>query len=130
MISCEMTHLPRRAPHRQPRGKAVIGDNFRRDVKTWIIITSYSGEIHSLLGVLGHRPFSLSTGQTIPVLVKTSNNRKTENRTAANGFWTFEPTCMSPPVTSGTVGSVLCNGFVECGSGLLPDYQHLLDMRL
>ncbi|KAK8037894.1 phosphoglycerate mutase [Apiospora phragmitis] len=88
------------------QSKAVLDDIFSNDGKTWISITSHSGEIRSLLSVLGHRPFSLSTGQAIPVLVRARNNRKMENPTPATGSWVLEPTCTSPPVTSGAAGCV------------------------
>ncbi|KAK8034650.1 Phosphoglycerate mutase [Apiospora rasikravindrae] len=88
------------------RSKAVLDDIFSNDGKTWVSITSHSGEIRSLLSMLGHRPFSLSTGQAIPVLVQAHNNRNVEDPTPATGSWTFEPTCTSPPVSSGAAGCV------------------------
>ncbi|EHL00129.1 putative phosphomutase PMU1 [Glarea lozoyensis 74030] len=52
------------------RTKAVLDDVFGNDSNTWLSITSHSGETASLLRVLKHRVFSLSTGSVIPVLVK------------------------------------------------------------
>lgn len=52
------------------RSKALLDDVFSTDDSTWISFTSHSGEISSILRVLGHRTFSLSTGAVIPVLVK------------------------------------------------------------
>ncbi|KAL9006199.1 MAG: hypothetical protein Q9188_001078 [Gyalolechia gomerana] len=52
------------------RSKIVLDDVFSNDRETYISITSHSGEIASLLRVLGHRTFRLSTGAVIPVLVK------------------------------------------------------------
>lgn len=52
------------------RSKTVLDDLFSNDESTYLSITSHSGEIASILSVLGHRPFSLSTGAVIPVLVK------------------------------------------------------------
>ncbi|KAK8003025.1 phosphoglycerate mutase [Apiospora arundinis] len=90
------------------RSKAVLDDIFSKDGNTWISITSHSGEIRSLLSVLGHRPFSLSTGQAIPVLVRARNHRKIEDPATpvSDSSWVFEPTCTSPPATSGAAGCV------------------------
>ncbi|OAA65581.1 Histidine phosphatase superfamily, clade-1 [Niveomyces insectorum RCEF 264] len=52
------------------RSKALLDDIFAHDDHTWLSFTSHSGEIASLLRVLGHRVFPLSTGQIIPVLVR------------------------------------------------------------
>lgn len=52
------------------RSKRVLDDVFSKDSNTWLSITSHSGEIRSILRVLGHREFSLGTGAVIPVLVK------------------------------------------------------------
>ncbi|KAK0255797.1 putative aminophospholipid-translocase [Friedmanniomyces endolithicus] len=52
------------------RSKIVLDSIFSSDDHTWISITSHSGEIGSILRVLGHQSFSLSTGAVIPVLVK------------------------------------------------------------
>lgn len=52
------------------RSKIVLDEVFSEDDNTWLSITAHSGEIASILRTLGHRTFSLSTGQIIPVLVK------------------------------------------------------------
>ncbi|KEF62175.1 uncharacterized protein A1O9_00147 [Exophiala aquamarina CBS 119918] len=52
------------------RSKQLLDDVFTNDCSVYISFTSHSGEIASLLRVLGHRAFSLSTGAVIPVLVK------------------------------------------------------------
>ncbi|CAG8972198.1 hypothetical protein HYALB_00007340 [Hymenoscyphus albidus] len=52
------------------RTKMVLDDVFGNDKHTWVSITSHSGEISSILRVLGHQPFRLETGVVIPVLVK------------------------------------------------------------
>lgn len=81
------------------RSKKALDDVFSNDDSTWISVTSHSGEIASLLSVLGHRVFSLSTGQAIPVLVK-AQNLKTTPPTSTVSSWSLDPTCLSPPVTS------------------------------
>ncbi|KAI9048773.1 hypothetical protein LZ554_007604 [Drepanopeziza brunnea f. sp. 'monogermtubi'] len=52
------------------RTLAVLDDVFASDKSTYISISAHSGEIGSMLRVLGHREFGLGTGQAIPVLVK------------------------------------------------------------
>ncbi|KAH9835991.1 GPI anchored protein [Teratosphaeria destructans] len=52
------------------RSKKVLDEIFTSDDHTWLSVTSHSGEIASILRVLGHQAFSLSTGAVIPVLVK------------------------------------------------------------
>ncbi|KAL8826890.1 MAG: hypothetical protein Q9191_003525, partial [Dirinaria sp. TL-2023a] len=44
--------------------------------ETYVSITSHSGEIASLLRVLGHRVFPLNTGAVIPVLVRAQTIRE------------------------------------------------------
>ncbi|USP82282.1 hypothetical protein yc1106_09556 [Curvularia clavata] len=78
------------------RSKVVLDDIFSSDDSTYISITSHSGEIASLLRVLGHRDFRLSTGAAIPVLLKvtTLNTRPVPTTTLP-----YEPqkTCATPP---------------------------------
>ncbi|KAK9386028.1 histidine phosphatase superfamily [Lipomyces mesembrius] len=52
------------------RSRSVLDDIFMNDPSTYISITTHSGEAASMLSVLGHRPFSLSTGAVIPILVR------------------------------------------------------------
>ncbi|GAB0138824.1 hypothetical protein EsDP_00007046 [Epichloe bromicola] len=84
--------------HQIARSKTVLDDVFTNDESTWISVTSHSGEIGALLKALNHRPFSLSTGQIIPVLVKAELLRPVPT-TAFTGF-TPEAKCKQPPVTS------------------------------
>lgn len=70
----------------------------------FVSVTSHSGEIGSLLGVLGHRSFSLSTGAVIPVLVKAETLEKTVATTCLS--WTTNPHCTAPPATS--VSACVC----------------------
>ncbi|KAG9254527.1 histidine phosphatase superfamily [Emericellopsis atlantica] len=86
-------------PHQDWRSQSVLDDVFVEDDATWISVTSHSGEIRSLLRVLGHREFSLSTGQIIPVLVKAEVVEGTPTTEPLPGF-TSEATCDAPPVTS------------------------------
>ncbi|CAI7616537.1 unnamed protein product [Penicillium pancosmium] len=68
-----------------------------------VSVTAHSGEISSILRVLGHRTFSLSTGAVIPVLVKAE--KKGGGRgpvTSSSVAWTDSPHCTVPPVTSVT----------------------------
>ncbi|KAH7411418.1 histidine phosphatase superfamily [Cadophora sp. MPI-SDFR-AT-0126] len=83
------------------RSKRVLDDVFGSDDATYVSVTSHSGEIASLLRVLKHRVFSLSTGQVIPVLVKAE--------TIASGApdtttlpWSAISTCTSPAASTTT----------------------------
>jgi broad specificity phosphatase PhoE len=87
------------------RSKVALDEIFTEDEATWVSITSHSGEIASLLSVLGHRPWSLSTGQAVPVLVKAERQpRAYPSRTV--GPWQSAVTCAGPPVSSGASGCV------------------------
>jgi hypothetical protein len=66
----------------------------------YVSVTSHSGEISSILRVLGHRTFSLSTGAVIPVLVKAE---KKEGQAATTSVsWTASAHCTVAPITSVT----------------------------
>ncbi|KAK5953877.1 putative phosphoglycerate mutase pmu1 [Knufia fluminis] len=91
------------------RSRTVLDDIFSNDNSTYISITSHSGEIASLLRVLGHRVFSLRTGAVIPVLVK-AETMKDEVSTSTPSF-TISPHCTAPLMTSASsfgVGGCLC----------------------
>ncbi|CAG8897369.1 unnamed protein product [Penicillium nalgiovense] len=67
---------------------------------SFVSITSHSGEISSILRVIGHRTFKLSTGAVIPVLVKAE---KVDEEPATSSVpWEVSPHCTEPPVTSVT----------------------------
>ncbi|CAG7923200.1 unnamed protein product [Penicillium olsonii] len=68
--------------------------------ESFVSITSHSGEISSILRVLGHRTFKLNTGAVIPVLVKAEKVDKDTTTTSVP--WTAEPHCTEPPVSSVT----------------------------
>ncbi|CAL5871042.1 uncharacterized protein PFLUO_LOCUS5286 [Penicillium psychrofluorescens] len=71
---------------------------------TFVSVTSHSGEIASILRVLGHRAFSLNTGAVIPVLVRAEKLAATP--TSSSLSWTVSPHCTAPPVTS--VSACVC----------------------
>ena len=81
------------------RSKKVLDDVFENDSRTWISVSSHSGEIGSILRVLGHRKFSLGTGQVIPVLVKAEVVDGTPP-TSTKAPWSTPSTCSAPPATS------------------------------
>ncbi|KUJ06823.1 phosphoglycerate mutase-like protein [Mollisia scopiformis] len=84
------------------RSKRVLDDVFAGDDSTYISITSHSGEIASILRVLGHQPFSLSTGAVIPVLVKAEIIQRDVPATTTLP-WTALSTCSTvPPLPTAT----------------------------
>jgi broad specificity phosphatase PhoE len=90
------------------RSKIALDEVFTEDDNTWISVTSHSGEITSILSVLGHRAFSLSTGQIIPVLVKAQKMYQAYPFSTISA-WTYEATCTAPPVTSLATGGCVCS---------------------
>ncbi|KAF7719410.1 Uncharacterized protein PECH_004906 [Penicillium ucsense] len=70
---------------------------------SFVSVTSHSGEIGSILRVVGHRPFRLNTGAVIPVLVKAEKRKDHAPAPTTTVAWTTEPHCTVPPVTSGSV---------------------------
>lgn len=64
----------------------------------FVSVTSHSGEIGSLLSVLGHRTFSLNTGAVIPVLIKAETLDKNVATTCKT--WSVSAHCTAPPATS------------------------------
>lgn len=88
------------------RSKIVLDEVFSTDDHTYISITSHSGDIGSILRVLGHQAFSLNTGAVIPVLVK-AEFMQPPIATSVQP-WTVSPHCTLPPVTSMTTGASMC----------------------
>ncbi|KAL8866390.1 MAG: hypothetical protein Q9174_006330, partial [Haloplaca sp. 1 TL-2023] len=107
------------------RSKALLDDIFGNDDETYISVTSHSGEIASLLrgeitplfpfqevmsgltnfrAVLGHRPFSLSTGGVIPVLVK-AETVKGDAPTTSTEPYAAICTCSEPPAVGATTST-------------------------
>jgi broad specificity phosphatase PhoE len=69
----------------------------------FVSVTSHSGEISSILRVVGHRTFKLNTGAVIPVLVKAEKKGKGGFATVTSvPSWTVSPHCTEPPVSSVT----------------------------
>ncbi|OIW28886.1 phosphoglycerate mutase-like protein [Coniochaeta ligniaria NRRL 30616] len=91
------------------RSKVVLDEVFTDDEATWISVTSHSGEIGSLLSVLGHRSWSLSTGQAVPVLVK-AERMPAPYPSKTIAAWSSAVTCAGPPVSSGAGGCVCSTG--------------------
>ncbi|KAF1958982.1 phosphoglycerate mutase family protein [Byssothecium circinans] len=78
------------------RSKTVLDDVFTSDRSTYISVTTHSGEIASLLRVLGHRVFSLSTGAALPVLVK-ATTLKGNGPVTTTIPYAAQKTCAAPP---------------------------------
>jgi hypothetical protein len=92
-----------------------LDEIFGTDENTWISISSHSGAIGSILrgklildnsssganhiSVLGHRVFSLGTGQVIPVLVKAEKVVGT-GPPREKGPYFKVPTCPKPTTSS------------------------------
>lgn len=105
-------------PAQDFRSKQLLDDIFTHDWSTYLSFTSHSGEIASLLRVLGHRVFSLSTGAVIPVLVKAETvDPEAATSTIASATWTPSPFCTEPPVTSISSGA---NGGCVCPNSAAP----------
>lgn len=58
--------------HRNYRATLLLNDIFSHDDNDVISITSHSGLITSILNVVGHREWTLGTGQMIPIVVEAS----------------------------------------------------------
>lgn len=102
------------------RSKTVLDEIFSTDDSTYISITSHSGEIASILGVLGHRAFALSTGAVIPVLVR-ADVMAGEAPTVTVDAWQGLNTCTALPVlSSGTVGCACGSATVSVSGAAMP----------
>jgi broad specificity phosphatase PhoE len=93
-------------PAQDLRSKTALDDIFSSDENWYISITSHSGEIASILRVLGHRAFSLGTGQVIPVFVKAETIRATSTLPIVT--WSVSKHCTAPPLTSVSTGDCVC----------------------
>ncbi|KAF1973031.1 phosphoglycerate mutase-like protein, partial [Bimuria novae-zelandiae CBS 107.79] len=91
------------------RSKKVLDDVFGGDQSTYISVTAHSGEIASLLRVLGHRVFSLKTGAAIPVLVKVTTLKGSGPATTTLPY-APQKTCAVPP----TIRDSSCNDCSCC----------------
>lgn len=90
------------------RSQTALDDIFSHDKSTWVSITSHSGEIASLLRVLGHRTFSLNTGAVIPVLVKAVAVKGNSTQTATAATRATSLHCTTAPITSISNGACVC----------------------
>ncbi|RDW60896.1 phosphoglycerate mutase family protein [Coleophoma cylindrospora] len=81
------------------RTKRVLDDVFAHDEGTWLSVTAHSGEIGSVLRVLGHREFGLGTGEAIPVLVR-AEWKEGDGPVLDGGEWMRPVTCKEPPVVA------------------------------
>jgi hypothetical protein len=97
------------------RSQTVLDNIFSTDNSTYLSFTSHSGEIASILEVLGHRAFSLNTGAVIPVLVKAETVQGTS--TITNAAFTPSPHCTVPPLSSLSSGA---NGGCVCPNSAAP----------
>ncbi|EGP90235.1 uncharacterized protein MYCGRDRAFT_91242 [Zymoseptoria tritici IPO323] len=80
---------------------ALLDDVFTNDDHTWISFTSHTGTIATLLSVLGHQPFRLSTGAVIPVLIKAEFLPASDALKVEDGAFTTSTWCHNgPPITS------------------------------
>ncbi|EMC92228.1 hypothetical protein BAUCODRAFT_38246 [Baudoinia panamericana UAMH 10762] len=95
------------------RSRIALDSVFSDDDHTYISVTSHSGEIGSILRVLGHQPFSLSTGAVIPVLVRAQF--VPTGLPYSMPAYTVSTHCAAPPVTS--IGS-LAQGCVCSGTAV------------
>ncbi|KAE8150079.1 histidine phosphatase superfamily [Aspergillus avenaceus] len=87
------------------RSKTALDEIFRGNgTGLFVSVTSHSGEIGSLLRVIGHRSFRLNTGAVIPVLVRAET--VAASLPTSTPAWTVSAHCTAPPVTS--VQSCVC----------------------
>ncbi|KAF3176289.1 hypothetical protein TWF225_008746 [Orbilia oligospora] len=93
------------------RMKVVLSDIFENDHSTIISITTHSGAARSILGVLGHIPFSLVTGAIIPILIKVITVREPPPPTVTQP-WTTEAWCTNGPPVASMSGTCTCSGGV------------------
>lgn len=82
------------------RSKKVLDEVFEElsEQTLFVSVTSHSGEIASILSVLGHRSFGLNTGAVIPVLVRAEKQERDVATTCQP--WTVSAHCTAPPATS------------------------------
>ena len=90
------------------RSTTILDQLFRTDGNTYLSITSHSGEIASILSVLGHIPFGLATGAVIPVLVQAETLSGTAPFTTVIPY-TSQVVCNAPPITSQATGTCVCS---------------------
>jgi broad specificity phosphatase PhoE len=99
------------------RSKVLLDDIFSTDDSTYLSFTTHSGEAGSLLQVLNHIPFGLSTGAVIPILVEAVTNSGTAPVTTVLPY-TSQVVCNAPPVTSQATGTCVCSAGETIPTGL------------
>jgi len=92
------------------RSKVVLDQIFASDSASIISLTTHSGEGASLLRVLGHQPFSLSTGAIIPVLVAAKIVPGQASTTTTQPWQPMSWCTNGPPVTSQSDAPYACVG--------------------
>ncbi|KAB8069093.1 histidine phosphatase superfamily [Aspergillus leporis] len=81
------------------RSKTALDSIFKANgTGLFVSVTSHSGEISSILRVIKHRTFKLSTGAVIPVLVRAET--VPEALLVTKTSWTVSAHCTAPPITS------------------------------
>lgn len=91
------------ADYREPRSARgyrlaqFLDDVFSTDGHVFVSMTSHSGAIASILGVLGHREFALETGGVIPVFVKAERVEGERVKPPKEPSDT-PPMCKEPPI--------------------------------
>ncbi|KAF2651523.1 phosphoglycerate mutase-like protein [Lophiostoma macrostomum CBS 122681] len=90
------------------RSKKVLDDVFSNDDSTYISVTSHSGEIASLLRVLGHRVFALGTGAALPVLVKATTVQGQGPTTSTEAFASVSTCATAPVATASSCNDCSC----------------------
>ncbi|BCS25805.1 uncharacterized protein APUU_50516S [Aspergillus puulaauensis] len=103
----------------KPRGGGGVGvpnyDGDEDDKKLVISVTAHSGEITSILRVVGHREFKLNTGAVIPVLIRAEVVNEPEP--TATVSWTASAHCTAAPVTSTASGCVCASSVAPVTTG-------------
>ncbi|GLA67206.1 putative phosphoglycerate mutase pmu1 [Aspergillus tubingensis] len=103
------------------RSKIALDEVFAGDdgVGMFVSVTSHSGEIASLLRVMGHREFGLRTGSVLPVLVRGEIVGDALEPTVTGTRWETSAHCTAPPVTSVSSGCVCASSAVPVTTPLV-----------
>ena len=103
------------------RSKVALDEVFAGDdgVGMFVSVTSHSGEIASLLRVMGHREFGLRTGSVLPVLVRGEIVGDALEPTVTGTRWETSAHCTAPPVTSVSSGCVCASSAVPVTTPLV-----------
>ncbi|KAI9371763.1 histidine phosphatase superfamily [Aspergillus egyptiacus] len=104
-------------PKRVPKGSCLPPGHHHqgKDKDLVVSITAHSGEITSILRVIGHQPFRLATGQVIPVLIRAEE--KVEDLPSTTAPFTTSAYCTEPPATSVATGCVCASSATPVTSG-------------